>query len=86
MLPINQLFEQALPVMVVDRVQICKDWVCPHCENVIGEKETFYDQENDVWIHRACGGEIELPPSEYSEEQLSNLGRSALEMMKRNGE
>ena len=44
-------------------------WICPHCDKEIGEKELFYDEQNQKWYHRPCKekGEIILPKDNKEE-------------------
>jgi len=47
-----------------------EQWICPHCEKEIGEKELFCD-ENQKWYHRPCQdkGEIILPKENNKKEE-----------------
>jgi hypothetical protein len=65
MLTLSNLFETVLPVIVKQKIEPKDIWICPHCNKEIGEKEMFYNQDDDAWFHRSCKGQIELPKSKY---------------------
>jgi hypothetical protein len=64
-------------VRVRSRQVTFRDWICPHCDEQIGEKSLFYGKLKDgapvecgaderVYYHSKCGGEIELPDTSES--------------------
>lgn len=66
---------ERLPVKVEEITKIDEQWVCPHCEQVIGEKDLFAcgpngenltENPNIEWVyhHRSCGNPIIPPESE----------------------
>jgi len=59
----GQPTEKSNEVKVVIKKIELKEWICPHCEKAIGEKELFYDEPNKKWYHSPCKeqGEIILP-------------------------
>ena len=92
MIPLTLLFEQEenldipKPVIVSKRMEVRQDWICPHCGEEIGEKAIFSPDEGESTVHRLCGGQIILPPSEYDDDQISNFGRSILNMLNRDND
>ena len=61
MIPLSVLFEEAKPVITVKKVEVSKDWICPHCGNQILEKSLYSPDDGKTMTHRECGGEIILP-------------------------
>ena len=58
-------------VKVVTKQIKSEEWICPHCEKVIGEKELFLDEKTNKWYHRPCQekGEIILPKETAKEKE-----------------
>lgn len=57
--------------IITEKIDVQK-LICPHCENAIGEKELFYDEQTQKWYHRPCkeSGEIILPKEHKKEEKI----------------
>lgn len=85
----QQLLESALPVRQRERQVMETDLVCPHCNEVIGEKAIYSEMvegETDRYglpvyrdFHRGCGGEIEMPKNPDHDKIMRTLGFSPLE-------
>jgi rubredoxin len=57
----------AAPKPIEFRERIEKDWVCPHCKDVIHEKHTYVHEGKD--FHSDCGGAIIFPPPSPEEQK-----------------
>ena len=63
----KQQAEGVPEVRVVERQRIERDWICPHCDEVIREKALFHDVKTGKDYHRGCADPIILPMSEAEE-------------------
>lgn len=59
---INETHDEARDVIYKDRVQKDGILICPHCNNEIGEKATFSDDDLKTTRHRECNGIIKFRP------------------------
>lgn len=64
--------ESALPVIKRDKVIPGGLIICPHCNQEIYEKHTFY--KDGVDYHSDCGGAIEFPGP--TDEQIATIERA----------
>jgi 2'-5' RNA ligase len=57
-----------LPLIVRQEPNPVEKWICPHCQNEIGEKSVFMDIANNNQYHRECGGQFTrtISPDEQS--------------------
>lgn len=66
--------EEAREVLYRDRVVKDGILICPHCNNEIGEKATFSDDDLKTTRHRECNGIIKFRPPD--DETLDRLERA----------
>jgi hypothetical protein len=63
---VESMLDEEKPIVLRDRVIPNGDMFCPHCQNLIHEKGTFY--RDGKHIHGACGGVIKFPPPSPEEQ------------------
>jgi DNA-directed RNA polymerase subunit RPC12/RpoP len=65
-------------VEVKEKIETQKIWICPYCNNEIGEKEIYYNEKTKEWFHRPCieKGPIELPKDDREFIFSKNLNKS----------
>jgi hypothetical protein len=71
---INETHEEARDVIYKDRVVKDGILICPHCNNEIGEKATFSDDDLKTTRHRECNGIIKFRPPD--DETLATIERA----------
>lgn len=84
--PLQEAVLDEAAVIVQQRTVVEKDWICPHCNERIGERgHLFYggkdgekfvahdEVEEPTYYHRQCGGVLELPES--AEESVAQVNR-----------
>ncbi|MFZ2783840.1 MAG: hypothetical protein WAZ36_05525, partial [Sediminibacterium sp.] len=69
---LSQLCVDQNSVTIETQTQEIKIWKCPHCQDGIGEKELFY--EDNKWYHRPCknAGAILLPGTD---DEIKSFGQ-----------
>lgn len=73
--------EKVLPLIKMTRTRVEEYHVCPHCQQEIGEKESFFSQISRkaeangrvVFQHRRCGGHYDMGPVVPLESFLKRL-------------
>lgn len=65
---------EAKDVIYKDRVQKDGILICPHCNNEIGEKATYSDDDLKTTRHRECNGIIKFRPPD--DETLATIERA----------
>lgn len=59
-----------LPLIIKERPNPVKDWICPHCHETIHEEGTYYNSDTKNEYHRKCGGEY-IRPAPSVEQQIA---------------
>lgn len=85
--------ETVKAVRVREKKSVVSEWVCPHCDEVIGEKALFYggmseegkplshdEADAPQYYHSVCGNPIELPEGVEERDASSKMDEAFTEL------
>lgn len=69
--------------VIIKQIEV-EEWICPHCEKAIEEKELFHDVKIQKWYHRPCQekGEIILPKDDKKEGKIVEEKKKDIDIKK----